>query len=70
MDDTRLLLLLSPLIVLEVAMKIVALVSLFRREHVRGPKPVWAAAILFVSLFGWLLYFLVGRTDEGAGAHE
>jgi len=61
--DQRLLLLLAPLVVLELGLRVAAMVSLSRRQHVRGPKALWAVVVLLVN-FGWLVYFLVGRTEE------
>jgi hypothetical protein len=59
------LLLLLPLIVLQLVLLVAALVDLTRNERqVRGGnKLVWALIIIFVSLFGPLLYFLIGREE-------
>jgi hypothetical protein len=63
---TDLLALLFPLIVLQIALIIFALVDLTRDgRRVRGDsKVVWALIIIFVSLFGPLLYFLIGRQES------
>jgi hypothetical protein len=58
-----LLLLLVPIILLQVALMIVALVDLLRREHTKGPKWMWLAVIVLVSLFGPIIYFVVGREE-------
>ena len=60
----RMLWILAPLILIEVTMKIVALLDLRRREVVRGSRAAWVAAILLVGVGGWLAYFLVGRGEE------
>jgi hypothetical protein len=54
-----------PLIVLQIGLLIAALVDLTRPERrVRGDnKLIWALIIIFVSLFGPLLYFLIGREE-------
>jgi ABC-2 type transport system ATP-binding protein len=59
-------LLLVPLIVLELGLMVLAIVDLLRDDRrVRGgSKGVWAVVIVFVSMFGPILYFLVGR-EEG-----
>ncbi|MCB9706924.1 MAG: PLDc_N domain-containing protein [Myxococcales bacterium] len=62
--DERLLWMIAPLVALEVAMKIIALLHLRRHPRPRGSRGAWIAAILLLSLFGWLAYFLVGRGDE------
>ena len=55
--------LILPLVVLELGLLIYALFDLTRPERrVRGDsKVVWALIIIFISFFGPLLYFIVGR---------
>ncbi len=64
--DPALLVLIVPLVVVELAMLILAVVDLLREDRrVRGGnKGVWAVIIVFVNLIGPILYFLVGR-EEG-----
>ncbi|HEX6656261.1 MAG TPA: PLD nuclease N-terminal domain-containing protein [Candidatus Limnocylindria bacterium] len=59
-------LLLLPLIVLQVVLLVVALIDLTRpTRRVRGDsKVVWALIIIFISLLGPLLYFLIGREES------
>jgi heme/copper-type cytochrome/quinol oxidase subunit 4 len=66
MAVNTLLLLILPLIVLQVVLLIAALIDLTRNERqVRGGnKLIWALIIIFVSLFGPLLYFLIGREES------
>jgi hypothetical protein len=66
MAVNTLLLLILPLIVLQVVLLIAALIDLTRNERqVRGGnKLIWALIIIFVSLFGPLLYFLIGRGES------
>jgi hypothetical protein len=61
-----LLALILPLIVLQVALLVAALIDLTKADRrVRGDnKLVWALIIIFVSLFGPLLYFLIGREES------
>ena len=58
-------LLLIPLVVVQFGLLILAIVDLLRDDRaVRGGnKGVWAVIIVFVSLLGPILYFLVGRED-------
>jgi hypothetical protein len=56
--------LLIPVLVIQLALMIAALVDLFRREQTRGPKWVWALAILFVNFIGPIIYFVAGRKEE------
>jgi hypothetical protein len=61
-----LLALVLPLIVLQVGLLVAALIDLTKPDRrVRGDnKLIWALIIIFVSLFGPLLYFLVGREES------
>jgi ABC-2 type transport system ATP-binding protein len=58
-------LLLIPLVVVQFGLLILAMIDLLRDDRaVRGgSKGVWAVIIVFVSLLGPILYFLVGRED-------
>jgi hypothetical protein len=55
--------LILPLILLQIGLLVWALIDLTRPERrVRGDsKVVWALIIIFISFFGPLLYFIVGR---------
>ncbi|MCB9745685.1 MAG: PLDc N-terminal domain-containing protein [Alphaproteobacteria bacterium] len=60
--DLNLLLMLSPLILLDVGMKVLSLVQLSRADAVAfDSKPLWVAIILLVSPFGWIAWMLAGR---------
>ncbi len=57
--------LLVPLLLLEIGLKIAALVSLSRASRVRfGNKALWAALIVLVGLMGSVLWFFVGRDER------
>jgi len=60
----RLLPLIAPLVVIQFGLMIAALVDLIRRPHTRGPKWAWGIAIVAISMFGPLAYFIFGRSDE------
>ena len=65
------LVLLGVLLVGELALDVVALVSLSRLPKARvtlGSKWVWVAIILLVNLVGAILYFAVGRKPAPIGA--
>ncbi len=66
MNDTQIILLLLPVIVIELGLLVVALRDLLRPErNVRGDsKLAWGVIIVLVGLFGPLLYFAVGREDR------
>jgi hypothetical protein len=59
----RLLPLLAPLVVIQLALLILGLVDLVRRERTRGPKWAWALVIVLISMIGPILYFLFGREE-------
>ena len=63
LDLARWLPLLAPLILLQLALMVVALIDLARRERTKGPKWVWVLVILFVNMIGPIVYFIVGRED-------
>jgi len=60
----RLLPLFAPLVLIQLALLVAAVIDLARREATRGPKWVWLMVVLFVSLLGPLAYFLFGRREE------
>jgi hypothetical protein len=55
---------LIPVLILQLAMMIAALVDLIRRENTRGPKWFWALIIIFINYIGPIIYFAAGRKDE------
>ena len=54
---------LIPIALLQLALLVVALIDLARRERTRGPKWLWVLIILFVNLIGPILYFVFGREE-------
>ncbi len=54
---------LIPIVLLQIALLVVALVDLIRRERTRGPKWAWALAIVLVNIIGPIVYLLFGRED-------
>jgi hypothetical protein len=55
---------LIPIIVIELALMLAALVDLVRRAKTRGPKWMWALIIVLVNFIGPIIYFVAGRTEE------
>ena len=66
MNETQILLLLLPLIAIQIGLILAALRDLLRPERrVRGDsKLMWGVIVVVFSIFGPILYFLVGR-EEG-----
>ena len=56
--------LIIPLVIIQLSLMIFALIDLAKREKTRGPKWLWAVIIIFGELFGPIIYFVVGRTEE------
>jgi len=54
---------LIPVLIIQLGLMVAALLDLVRREQTRGPKWMWVVIILFVSLIGPIIYFLLGRED-------
>ncbi len=70
----ELILYLLPVIIIQLALMVYALVDLLRREKVRtGSKALWAAVILLFNLVGPIVYLAWGRhpsaeeSDAGPG---
>ncbi|WP_456276350.1 PLD nuclease N-terminal domain-containing protein [Bacillus sp. AK128] len=54
----------APIIVIQFLLMITALISCIREENTNGPKLVWIPVIIFISLIGPVLYFVVGRKND------
>lgn len=54
---------LIPLLIIQYALVIAALVDLVRREKTNGPKWMWALVIILVNFIGPIIYFFVGRDE-------
>ena len=65
MTDQQILLLLTPVILIQLGLIVFALRDLLRPERqVRGDsKLMWGLIIVLVNLVGPILYFLVGRRE-------
>ncbi|NLG49216.1 MAG: PLDc_N domain-containing protein [Chloroflexi bacterium] len=63
MPDRTLILLLLPIVAVQLALMIFALVDLSRREKTRGPKWMWVLIIVLGELIGPIVYFLIGREE-------
>ena len=66
MDQTLIILLLLPILVIELVLIVVALRDLLRPERrVRGDsKLMWGLLIVFIGMLGPILYLTVGREQE------
>jgi len=56
---------LIPIIILELALLVIALLDVIKREHVTGGnKVVWILVIVLFQIFGPVVYFLFGRRES------
>lgn len=54
-----------PLIVLQLAVQIYALVDIVKRGKTKNLNiPIWLVIIILGEIIGSLIYFLIGRADE------
>jgi len=63
-DVGQLLLLLSPIIIIQLVLMIIALWDLIKREKTKGPKWLWVVIILLVNFIGPIIYLVIGREEE------
>lgn len=56
--------LLMPLLILHLILIAVALWDLLRSNHSKENKWIWACVIVFISLFGPIIYFVLGRRGQ------
>ena len=60
---TKILPLLIPVLILQIALMVIALVDLIKREKTRGPKWLWGIIIVFGELLGPIVYLIFGRVE-------
>lgn len=54
----------APLLVVQVILTLTALIDWIKQEHTRGPKILWLLIILFISMLGPVLYFIIGKKER------
>jgi hypothetical protein len=66
MSNTQLLVLLTPIVIIELALLVIALRDLLRPERrVRGEsKLMWGLIVVIFGILGPILYLTVGRQEE------
>jgi hypothetical protein len=64
--NTQILLLITPIVIVELILSVIALRDLLRPERqVRGDsKLLWGIVIVFISLLGPIIYLVAGRREE------
>jgi Phospholipase_D-nuclease N-terminal len=62
--DTNSLALIVPVIIIQLVVQVIALVDLYKREHVIGGKKwIWALVIILGEIIGAGIYLIFGRKD-------
>ena len=65
MDASTLIKTIWPLIVIQLALQIYALVDLFKKKKTKNLSVgIWVVIIIFGEIIGASLYLLLGRTEE------
>lgn len=52
-----------PIILIDLGLKIAAVLDIRKQPKLRGPKWMWVLIALFVNLIGPILYFTLARED-------
>lgn len=56
---------LIPVIILEIALLVFALVDLFKREHMSSNnRLIWALVIILINIIGPIIYLIFGRKES------
>jgi hypothetical protein len=59
---------LIPILVIQLALLVFALVDLVKRKRVKGGnKILWGAIIILIDIIGPIIYLLFGREEDVAG---
>ncbi|GGM29975.1 hypothetical protein GCM10011351_15120 [Paraliobacillus quinghaiensis] len=53
--------LLAPIIILELILAIVGVIAWFKTENTNGPRWLWLLIIIFITILGPILFFIIGR---------
>jgi uncharacterized BrkB/YihY/UPF0761 family membrane protein len=64
MDDTTLIVMLIPLVLIQLGLNIFATYDIYRHQGAKNSTVVWLVVIWFISMFGAILYFVFGRKEE------
>ena len=55
----------TPVIIIELALMITALIHVVRHDHYKfGNKPIWIIVVVLIQIIGPIVYFVFGRSDE------
>ena len=51
----------APIFIIQLILLVIALIDLVKISETYGPKWIWALVIIFFSIFGPIVYFILGR---------
>jgi len=56
---------LIPLLLIQIALMVIAIIDLFRRENVKsGTRVIWLLVIILINIIGPIIYLVAGRKDR------
>jgi uncharacterized membrane protein len=65
MDISTLIKTIWPLVVIQLALQVYAIIDLIKKKKVKNLSvPIWILIIIFGEIIGACLYLLLGRTEE------
>lgn len=56
--------LIAPFIIIQFILLVVALIDWVKTDQTNGPKWMWFFIIIFIGIFGPVLYFIFGRSQR------
>ncbi|KGA96693.1 Negative regulatory protein YxlE [Alkalihalobacillus alcalophilus ATCC 27647 = CGMCC 1.3604] len=56
--------LVMPIIILQLILMVFALFNCAKQAATNGPKWMWVLIIIFINIFGPILYFIIGRKAD------
>ncbi|WOO87691.1 PLDc N-terminal domain-containing protein [Mollicutes bacterium LVI A0039] len=64
MTETEILTMLAPLLILQIALTIAALIHIFSHDKYKvGNRVLWVLVVLLINTIGPILYFALGRGE-------
>ncbi|HLS23588.1 MAG TPA: PLD nuclease N-terminal domain-containing protein [Pseudogracilibacillus sp.] len=55
--------LIAPLLIVQVLLIFIALIDWMKQKKTKGPRILWLFIIIFVSVLGPVLYFILGKKE-------
>ncbi|MRH44642.1 transcriptional regulator [Aquibacillus halophilus] len=64
MEIVEVLPIVAPILVIQIILMIVGLIAWTKTDETNGPKWMWLLIILFFSVIGPILFFIIGRRQQ------